>query len=137
MTIWQAPIPTPYQVPHWVWAGSPDNIDTKTGNHVEIWNSPVLQPVQGWDILDSVVLPAMQREEKYSMFLMVPPDFWPNIRDRFGFPIPSNESTFPTTMFQPSGRVSPGVFEVVGFDLESNGMTGFRPGNIVLLRDLE
>ncbi len=134
---WAAWFPTPYKVPWFKWLGSPDNIDTKTGNMVEIWAEPVDQWVQGWDILTSEILPAMQTEEKFSMFLMTPPDCWPKIRDRFGFPIVSNDMTIPTTLFDETGAVSTGIFEVVGHDIEVNGMTTWQPGNIVLLKDLE
>lgn len=134
---WQPYFPTPYQVPYFAWMGDPDNTDSRTGNIVEIWAPPVLKWVQGWDILTSEILAASEAEQKFTMFLMVPPDFWPGIRDRFGFPIPPNQMVTPTMMFDPVKKgVLPGIFEVTGHDVESYGMTGWQPGNIVLLKEL-
>lgn len=134
---WQAYMATPYQIPYFVWAGDPRNVDPRTGNMVEVWNDPVPQWVQGWDLLTSEVLPGMQAEEKFQVFLMVPPDFWPQIRDRFGLPIPANQMTMPAAMFSTDGAVAPGIFEVVGHDIEAFGFTNWRPGNIILLKLVE
>jgi hypothetical protein len=130
-TPWMA---TPYQVPWFKWNGGAD--DPVTGNTVDSWASPVLQWVQGWDILDSELLPAMETEQKFSMFLMVPPNVWPSIRDRFGFPTPANGMVIPTTLTDSTGRVMPGIFEVTGHDIEVFGFTNWQPGNIVLLKDV-
>lgn len=134
---WEPWLPTPYTIPWFQWAGTPGVVDPLTGNTVEAWNPPVMQHVQGWDILESEVLPGMEIEEKFTMFLMVPPNVWPNIRDRFGFPIPANGMTFPTSIFGPTGILNPGIFEVVGHDIEVFGFTVWQPGNIVLLKDVD
>jgi hypothetical protein len=135
--VWQAYMPTPYQIPWFAWAGGPNVVDPQTGNQVEVWADPVPKWVQGWDLLTSEVLPGMQTEEKFQMFLEVPPDFWPQIRDRFGLPIPANGMTLPTQMFDDSGAIMPGVVEVVGHDIEAFGFNNWRPGNIVLLKMVE
>jgi hypothetical protein len=134
---WSAWFPTPYQVPYFAWTGTPSVVDPQTGNMLETWAAPVLQWVQGWDIITSEILPAMAAEQKFSMYLMVPPNVWPNIRDRFGFPIPTNQMVTPATMFATSGAPATGIFEVIGHDIEGNGFTTWQPGNIVLLKDLE
>lgn len=137
MPIWQAQFPTPYPIPYFKWSGDPSVVDPRTGNQLETWSNPVTQWVQGWDMLTSETLTAFEVEQKFSVYLMVSPDFWPGIRDRFGLPIPDNSMTLPTTMFQSNGAIQPGVFEVVGHDIEVFGMSGWRPGNIILLKVVE
>ncbi len=107
-----------------------------TGNMSQVWVDPVPKAVQGWDILTSEVLPAHQVEEKFQMYLMVPPTFWPTIRDRFSIPVPQNGMQAPTEMFDSSGAVSAGIFEVVGHDIENHGFTGWALGNIILCREV-
>ena len=135
--VWQAGFPEPYPIPYFKWSGDPSVVDSRTGNQLETWNDPVPQWVQGWDLMTSEVLPAFEVEEKFSTYLMVGPDFWPDVRDRFGLPVPSNGMTLPTTMFQSSGAIELGIFEVVGHDIEVFGMTNWRPGNIILLKMVE
>jgi hypothetical protein len=135
--VWQAQFPTPYQIPYFKWSGEPDVVDPRTGNQLKTWNAPVPQWVQGWDILTSEELAGFETEQKFSVYLMVGPDFWPGIRDRFGLPTPSNSMTLPIAMFESTGAVQPGIFEVVGHDIEAFGFTNWRPGNIVLLKAVE
>jgi hypothetical protein len=128
--------PTPYRLPYYVFTGGPGNVDPNTGNAVETWADAVPQPVQGWDIFDSAVLTGAERETKFSMYLMVPPTFWPNIRDRFGVPTVINGLRPPTTMFTPEGNISQGIFEVAGHDIETYGFANWAPGNVILLKEL-
>jgi hypothetical protein len=129
--------PTPYQLPYFAFTGSPEVVDPNTGNALETWATFVAQPVQGWDIFDSAKLPAAEREIEYSMYLMVPPDFWPNIRDRFGVPTVNNELQPPTTMFAADGfTLNTGIFEVTGHDIETYGFANWAPGNVILLKEL-
>ena len=136
-TPWQALPPAPFAIPYFAWTGSPDVRDPLTGNTIESWATAVQKHVQGWDMLTSEHLPAMEVEQKFEVFLCVPPHFMPNIRDRFGLPLPSNHMSAPVSMFDETGRVSPGVFEVVGHDMENFSFMLWNPGNIILLKDIE
>jgi hypothetical protein len=132
---WQAAFPEPFTISHFVWTGMPDVVDPNTGNMLETWADPVPFKAQGWDILGEVKLAGMQREILYNMFLMVGPDRWPNVRDRFGFPLPQNQFVIPSTMFTDGDAVQQGIFEVVGYDIEQYGMNNWTPGNIILCKD--
>lgn len=136
-TPWQAPIPTPYQIPYYSYDGSPNTTDPETGNTVRTWAPAKMVSVQQWDILSSEELGEHAQAEHYEGFLMTPPEFWPAINDRFGLPIPSNQMVAPTTMFDANGAVNPGIFEVVGHDIEDSNSAAWRPGNITLIKRVE
>lgn len=128
--------PTPYTIQYFAWTGTPAVKDPNTGNMLETWADPVDQAVQGWDIFDSAKLPGAEREVEFSMYLMVPPFFWPNVRDRFGFPLPANGMLCPTTMLNEDSSPAAGIFEVTGHDIETFGFANWAPGNVILLKEL-
>lgn len=129
------PLLAPFKIPYYAWNSS-GTLD-ELGNKIPAWNPGVLVDVQGWDILSSEVLGEHVAGEKFEVFLQVPPDFWPQVQDRFGLAIPSNGMVAPATMFDSNGRVNKGIFEVTGHDIETNGFHGWRPGNIILLKLVE
>lgn len=93
--------------------------------------------VVGWDILTSETQAEHAAEEKIDAYLMTLSDFWPGIRDRIGLPLPGNQNTAPTTMFNPDGSTQVGVFEVIGHDIEDASFTQWHPGNVILLSRVE
>lgn len=133
---WTPPWPTPYQIPWWQFSGDP-SVDDELGNTLANWNPLVQTNVQGWDLLTSEELGEHAAQEKFEVFLMVQPDFWPAIRDRFGLPIPDNGMIMPTSMFATDGSVALGIFEVVGHDIENYGFHRWHPANIILLKRVE
>lgn len=125
--------PTPHTVAWWPWAGM-QTITDEAGNTVHKWGNPQMVGVQGWDIYSSEVLTEHFDGEQYQVFLMTPPEFWPDIKDRFGLPGPNTGNTVPTSMINLDGSLAPGVYEVVGHDVENASMSGWQPGNIILLK---
>ncbi len=139
-TPWQspyaAPWPTPFSIPWWQYTGDPSVVD-EGGNQIDTWADTDMVDVQGWDMLTSEELAEHAAKEKFEVFLMTQPEFWPGIRDRFGLPIPDNQMILPTTMLKPDGGVAIGVFEVAGHDIESFGFHRWHPANIILLKRVE
>jgi hypothetical protein len=126
-------LPNPHPIPYYIFNPESTAKD-RGGNLIPQWNDSVILGVQGWDILTSEYMPVRETEEKYSVFLEVPPAIWPNIRDRFGLPIPDNNMIAPTQMFSAPGIIASGIFEVVGHDIEQENFTNWRMGNIILLK---
>jgi hypothetical protein len=129
------PFPAPFQIPYFVFDPNPLNVDAG-GNVIPVWNDSVLLAVQGWDILSSVHFSGHQAQERFDAFLETPAtQAAPQIRDRFGLPLPSNSMVAPTVMFPQAGLIAPGIFEVVGYDSEAYGFSNWSGGNVVLLKE--
>lgn len=123
-------------LPWFAFTGSPTTED-ELGNVKSTWADAVMRSVQGWDLLSSESLPAHLTQEKFEVFLMTPPDFWPGILDRIALPLPSNGFVAPRVMLNPDGSLAEGLFDVVGHDVEDNNFMSWHPGNIILLKRAE
>ena len=120
--------PTPHTVDWFPYIGGPASVD-ELGNEVESWSeTPTSVAVQGWQdsIVESLQGQAAQTGATSTraqgaiseVALSAPPDWIPSIRDRVALP-------------------DKGTYEVVGIDLQCKGFHNWKPGNLVLLKNVK
>lgn len=131
---WMNPLPTPYTVHYWKYNGDP-NVKDEIGNVQGTFEDMAPLDVQGWDS-NTKEAPGDVTSEEFDIILRTATDFWPSIADRMGLPIPDNGMTPPGTMFDDDGKLSVGVFEVVGHIMEGEGFHRWKLTNMTLLKRL-